>query len=321
VLTGLSVPAWFMHDEIHLPTAADVSDPFQILCLSVQPPDLVTSAFGPFVVQSCASLAELADALNGQVRDATLIDLRQVGGFDRLLQWPGLPRAVLETALVVVGPEPTPAMCLRLLQAGVRDVLASREATPEVLGRVLRLAVERKRMDDSARRAYSIDLTTGLPNHHQLLEHVTHLLALREREPASMALIVLHLDGFRAVEPSLGTEAANVLRRKAAVRLRASLRASDVVASLAPDMFAVLLAWIDADEDADRVARKLLQAVSQQPFSVAGQDVPIGARVGVGQYPAHGKDAQTLLRHAVSQASGDPMGRLLGQAAAANDDH
>jgi diguanylate cyclase (GGDEF)-like protein len=116
----------------------------------------------------------------------------------------------------------------------------------------------------------------------------------------------------------MGTEAANVLRRKAAVRLRASLRASDVVAALGPDMFAVLLAWIDADDDAQHVARKLLAAVSQ-PFQVAGQPVPVGARVGVAKYPAHGKDAQQLLRHAVAQASGGGLGRLLG-AAAANDE-
>ncbi|MFZ5548027.1 MAG: diguanylate cyclase domain-containing protein [Pseudomonadota bacterium] len=295
-----------------------MSDPFQILCLCAQPPDLVTSAFGPFVVHGCASLADVGEQLNLQACDAVLVDLARAGGADALAGWSALPRAVLESAVVVVGPEPTPAMCLRLLQSGVREVISSREATPEILGRVLRLAIERKRQDDAARRAYSIDLTTGLPNHAQLLEHMTHLLALREREPAAMALIVLHLDGFRGAEAALGTEAANVLRRKAAVRLRGSLRASDVVASLGPDMFAVLLAWIDAGDDAEHVARKLHAAVNQ-PFQVAGQPVPVGARLGVAQYPGHGKDAQTLLRHAVGKASAGDLGRL-GRAAAANDE-
>lgn len=296
-----------------------MSDPFHILCLSARAPDLVTSAFGPFVVQDCTKLDDLAGQLHLQAYDAVLFDLKLAGGADKLVHWPGLPRAVLESAVVAVGPEPTLADCMRLLQAGVRDVLSTREATPEVLGRVLRLAIERKRLDDAARRAYSIDLTTGLPNHNQLQEHMTHLLALREREPAAMALIVLHLDGFRSVEASFGAEAANVLRRKAAVRLRSSLRASDVVASLGPDMFAVLLAWLDADDDAEHVARKLLTAVNQ-PFQVAGQDVPVGARLGVSQYPGHGKDAGALLRHAVGQASGGGVGRLLGQGAAANDE-
>jgi diguanylate cyclase (GGDEF)-like protein len=296
-----------------------LSAPLHILCLCAQVPDLVTSAFGPFFVQACARLDELDEQLQLQPRDAVLIDLSLAGGADRVAHWPGLPRAVLEAAVVVIGPEPTPAMCIRLLQAGVRDVLSTREATAEVIGRVLRFAIERKHIDDAARRAYSIDLTTGLPNHNQLQEHMTHLLALREREPAPMALIVLQLDGFRGVEASLGAEAANVLRRKAAVRLRGTLRASDVVASLGPDMFAVLLAWLDAGDDADHVARKL-QAAVNQPFQVAGQAVPVGARLGVSQYPTHGKDAQALMRHAIGQASGGAVSRLRGQAAAANDE-
>jgi diguanylate cyclase (GGDEF)-like protein len=296
-----------------------MKSPLQVLSLTAVVPDLITSGFGPFVMQACNSLDDLAEQLHGQPRDALLIDLRRVGSIDKLAHWTALPRALLDTAVVVVAPEPTWADCQRLVQLGIREVVGSREASDEALGRMLRLAIERKRLDDAARRAYSTDLTTGLPNHSQLLEHMTHLLALREREPAAMALIVLHLDGFRAVEASMGVESANVLRRKAAVRLRASLRASDVVASLGSDMFAVLLAWIDAEDDGERVARKLMQAVVQ-PFQVAGQQVPVSARLGVGQYPAHGRDAQTLLRHAASQVAVGGMGRLLGSAAAANDD-
>jgi diguanylate cyclase (GGDEF)-like protein len=293
--------------------------PFQVVSLCKQQPDLVMSAFGPFILRPCHGLTEVDDQLQQQGFDALLVDLSAVGGTEGLIQWPGLPRAVLETALVVSSREPTPSDCLRLLQLGVRDVINSREASADQIGRVLRLAIERKRLDDTARRAYSIDLTTGLPNHNQLLEHMTHLLALREREPAPMALVVLQLDGFQPVEATLGAEAANVLRRKAAVRLRASLRASDVVASLGRDMFAVLLAWMDTDDDAERVAQKLLNAVNA-PFSVAGQSVPVGARFGLGQYPADGRDAQALLRRAVGQASGHGVGRLIGQAAAANDE-
>ena len=71
-----------------------MSDPFQSLCLCPQPPDLMTSAFGPFVVQGCATLAELGEQLGVQERDAVLIDLALAGGVDKLVHWSGLPRAV-----------------------------------------------------------------------------------------------------------------------------------------------------------------------------------------------------------------------------------
>ncbi|HEX4509151.1 MAG TPA: GGDEF domain-containing protein [Burkholderiaceae bacterium] len=294
-------------------------NPFQVLCLSTSPPDLVTSPFGPFVVQACADLAAMADALHESPSDALLIDCRTPQEADRLMVWPGLAHAAMDCAIVVVAPEPTPAQCLRLLQAGAQDVMARRDLSDELVGRVLRMAIERKRMDANARKALSTDLTTGLPTHSQLLEHMTHLLALREREPAAMALIVLRLEGFRGAETLLGAEAANVLRRKAAVRLRAALRASDVVASLGGDLYAVLLAWIDDQADAEGVARKLLGSL-RQPFNVAGHDLPLSGSAGIGQYPAHGRDAASLLRRAVGQASNGEVGEL-GQErlGAAND--
>src|SRR5439155_25989561 len=127
-------------------------------------------------------------------------------------------------------------------------------------------------------------------------------LALREREPAPMALLALRIEGLAAAQAGFGAEAANVLRRKIAVRLRSGLRASDVVAALDADRFAVLLAWIDDAADGERVAAKLAQSL-QRPLSVAGQDVTVAVGVGVARYPADGRDADLLLRLAASLAA------------------
>ena len=115
--------------------------------------------------------------------------------------------------------------------------------------------------------------------------------------------------GLAATEARLGTEAANVLRRKVAVRLRSGLRASDVVASVGADSFAVLLAWIDDAGDGERVAAKLAQSL-QRSFTVTGQDVAVAVSTGVAQYPQHGKDADSLLRRAMGRAG---EGRALGR--------
>lgn len=295
--------------------------PFQILCLSPSPPDLVTSAYGPFVVYPAADLAHATTQLSERSHDAMLAVLASDAEVDRLVAWTSLAHATMSGAVIVVAPEPRPSVATRLVQLGVQDVIPAREAHPEMLGRVIRLAIERKDLENAARRAYGTDLSTGLPNHAQLLEHMTHLLALREREPASMALIALRHEVQAATGPTIGAEGINVLRRKAAVRLRSSLRASDVVASLGSDMFAVLLAWIDAPDDADGVARKLVQSL-QQPFTVAGHDVKVTVSAGLSLYPAHGHDAHTLLRRAVGQAASGQVGRLpgIGADTAANDD-
>ena len=294
--------------------------PLQIACCGFDAGLVLTDApHGPFALQHMDTL----DALAASDADALLIqatDLAQVAA------WPALEVAALQAALVVVAPTPDPVLMLRLLNSGVQEVLSSIEADPPRLARALAHAITRKRLDIATRRAYATDLSTGLPNHPQLLEHMSHLLALREREPAPMALIVLRVHGLTATETALGSEAAHVLRRKAAVRLRSGLRASDVVASIGVDVFAVLLAWIDAPGDAERVASKLAQALAR-PFSVAGREQGLGVAAGLANYPEHGKDAESLLRRALAQAAqmatvGGPVAATAadrGPTAAAND--
>ncbi|MDH4393629.1 MAG: diguanylate cyclase [Aquabacterium sp.] len=300
-------------------------DPIQLLHLGAAVPDLSTSAYGPFVVHDVPSFDEAAIALDSQHYDAIVLHQPLPDGLRQLAAWPGLARAVLDAAVLVVAPEPATGEALRLVKLGVQDVLPPQDAHPAALARALRLAVERKRLERTARKAYATDLATGLPNHAQLMEHINHLLALREREPAAMALLALRIEGLAVTEARLGTEAANVLRRKVAVRLRSGLRASDVVASLGVDSFAVLLAWIDDAGDGERVAMKLAQSL-KRPFTVAGQDVAVAVRAGVAQYPQHGNDADSLLRRALGQAgNGTAIGRSglgphAGGKSAANDD-
>jgi len=305
-------------------------DPLRILVVGATAPDLSTSPWGPFVVAHCATLAEAARALQEESREALLLQLADPAELPRLAQWAPLSHAVLDAAVVVVAPEPPPAQALQLLHLGVQDVLSHHEAQSAVLARALRLAVERMRIDRVARKAFATDLATGLPNHAQLLEHLTHLFALREREPAPMALLALRIEGLAQTELSMGAEAANVLRRKVAVRLRAGLRASDVVAAIGVDTFAVLLAWIDAATDGQRVASKLAASL-QRPFGIAGHEQSVAVSLGLGLYPDHGREPDALLRRALAQASsaaavtgaagaGGRRALQRGTSAAANDE-
>lgn len=271
----------------------------RILYVATQAPALAsTPRWGSFTLQRCATLAELSQRLAEQRPDAIVVQPQDAA---ELVAWPALSQAVLDCALVVLL-DTDADTALPLLQLGVQDLLPPAAADGETLARVLRLAVERKRQDVLARKAFATDLATGLPNHTQLLEHMTHLLALREREPAPMALIVLRVEGLQRTADTLGLEAANVLRRKVAVRLRSKLRASDVVASIGSDAFAVLLAWIDAPRDGELVTVKMAESLAQ-PFNVTGRKLTLAVSAGLASYPAHGKDADALLRRALAQAS------------------
>ncbi len=301
--------------------------PLHVLWLGDSPPELPDNGYGPFMLQASPTMDDAAQALANGPYDAVVLTLTGSDGARKLLDWQALSHAVLDAAVLVLAAQASAEHAVTLMQRGVQDLVTADEVDLATLSRMLRLAVERKRIESAARKAYAIDLSTGLPNHAQLLEHMTHLLALREREPAPMALLVLRIEGLATTEAALGAEAANILRRKVAVRLRAGLRASDVVASIGTDAFAVLLAWIDAPAAGQRVAAKLVQSL-QKSFNVAGQERAVAVSAGVSQYPEHGRQADELLRRAIGQASGTvAVGRAgfaahveRGPGSAANDE-
>jgi diguanylate cyclase (GGDEF)-like protein len=275
------------------------------------------AAFGTFEVASCSASDVWQRMAEGPV-DVLVVP-----------SWcDGWSRCASEVAVVVVAEAAAPDECLRWWRSGAQDVVGAAEVGAADWPRRLRAAHERQRVRAATRQAFATDVHTGLPHVGQLIEHMSHLLALREREPAPMALLVLRIEGLATTMARLGAEAAGALRRKIAVRLRAGVRASDVVASVGDDSFAVLLSQIDTAGDADRVGRKLLTALGET-FTVGGQEVAVSTALGIAATPADGTQPAELLRRASGlAASAQAVGRdgyanraeRGGPASAANDD-
>ncbi|MDH3209694.1 MAG: diguanylate cyclase [Burkholderiaceae bacterium] len=265
---------------------------------------LERTRYGTFTANVCPGLAQATEMLAGRRYDAVVFFLDGQDA-EHLLMSPALSLALLDAAVIAVLPACGTELALRLVQIGVQDVLdapGSQADAQTQLARCLRLAIERRRIEHEVRTAYATDLHTGLPNRQQLIEHMSLLIALRGREPAPMALLVLRIEGFDTTEAKLGRESANVLRRKVAVRLRSAVRSSDVVAALGSSAFALLLASTEGPLDANHVAKKLLTAL-HDPYVVAGQEVGVAASIGVAVYPDDGADVGLLMRKAAGAAA------------------
>lgn len=139
-----------------------------------------------------------------------------------------------------------------------------------------------------------------------------------------VCLLMLDLDRFKAVNDQLGHAAGDALLRHAAARLAGAVRAGDLVARLGGDEFALLLAApIDA-RAARRLARRLVDLLSQ-PYAIDGRLAHVGASVGAALAGEEGQAADALLAQAdmalyAAKAAGRGCARLFGQAMRAATD-
>jgi predicted signal transduction protein with EAL and GGDEF domain len=99
------------------------------------------------------------------------------------------------------------------------------------------------------------------------------------------------------VNDTCGHHTGDLLLQQIALRLEGLLRSSDTVARLGGDEFAILPGLGIGGEDGARTAQKVLR-VMEQPFMIDGRVLRISASIGIALFPAHGRDASSLMRHA-----------------------
>jgi diguanylate cyclase (GGDEF)-like protein/hemerythrin-like metal-binding protein/PAS domain S-box-containing protein len=156
----------------------------------------------------------------------------------------------------------------------------------------------RKAAEEEIKQLAFYDPLTQLPNRRLLQERLKHSIEVERRDGKQLALLMLDLDRFKAVNDSLGHLAGDELLQQVAIRISARLRDVDMVARLGGDEFVVLLEDIAHAEDAARVASEIILVLSK-PFQLAqSSDVQIGVSIGISLYPEHGANYETLMDHA-----------------------
>ena len=140
------------------------------------------------------------------------------------------------------------------------------------------------------------DALTGLPNRAVLEQMMEAAVAGLEKDGA-FAVLFIDLDHFKAVNETLGFPAGDQALREVADRLSGCLRRSETAARLGADEFAVIASGLRRPEDAAEVARRVSEAISA-PYAIHGQEILIGACIGIVMAPTDGAGTDTLLRKA-----------------------
>ena len=153
----------------------------------------------------------------------------------------------------------------------------------------------RKLDERRIRHLASHDALTGLPNRTAFSELLNAARETARRHARSLAVMFVDLDRFKVINDTLGHEVGDQVLCEAALRLRHTLRASDVVARLGGDEFVVMVPELANSAHAEAAARKVLAALVR-PMLVGGRELTLTASIGISLYPEDGEDEQTLMK-------------------------
>ena len=128
-----------------------------------------------------------------------------------------------------------------------------------------------------------LDDLTGVGNRRHLLQRLTEECAKSERSGEVFALLVIDLDGFKAINDTHGHAAGDACLRHFTLMAQTRLRPGDMLARTGGDEFCIVLPNSTLREGA-MIARRVLDACRDDAETCVGADVPIAASIGVAQW-------------------------------------
>jgi predicted signal transduction protein with EAL and GGDEF domain/DNA-binding response OmpR family regulator len=174
---------------------------------------------------------------------------------------------------------------------------------------------DRREAEEHIRHLANFDALTGLPNRRQLVWRMERAIEHARRLGHQCAFLLIDLDRFKIINDTLGHAAGDELLMEVALRLRACVRHSEhalegaleavgsrahrsleAVGRLGGDEFIALLPEVGDDDDAKRVASRILE-VMRDPVLVGGQECFVTASVGIAIFPRDGATVADLMRN------------------------
>jgi len=156
---------------------------------------------------------------------------------------------------------------------------------------------ERRRLEDELAHQAFRDSLTGLANRALFQDRLTQALARVARSHEPIGVLMLDLDGFKAINDTMGHDAGDEVLVEVAARLGTCVRPGDTVARRGGDEFTVLLENMEDPSVIELVAARVAEHV-RKPFSLHGHELHVTTSIGMALSSDESQSAQKLLRNA-----------------------
>lgn len=156
---------------------------------------------------------------------------------------------------------------------------------------------ERKKSEETIKHMAYHDTLTGLPNRRMFNEELVQILEEAKMKNQKAAVLFIDMDGFKAINDTLGHAAGDLALKAITERLSGSIRGNDKVFRMGGDEFTVLLPKIRHTEDTVKVANRIMNLFID-PINIEGHQVQLTTSIGISIYPDDGTCAESLLINA-----------------------
>lgn len=157
---------------------------------------------------------------------------------------------------------------------------------------------EREKSREKIQHAAHHDILTGLANRTQFNHYVEKLPKLTQEADEHHMLMLIDLDYFKDVNDHYGHGAGDTVLKNVALRLKSSVRETDLVCRFGGDEFAILLiGGHNLYQVAQEMAERIVNSISQ-PFDIGGKEIHIGVSIGVSWIDEEDKELNEALKRA-----------------------
>ena len=185
----------------------------------------------------------------------------------------------------------------QLLRSGAIDIIPLKDLSPALLERSIRYAIRHKADELRLLKLAHHDPLTGLSNRLAFKSITKGLMAQSRRSGDLLALMVVDLDNFKAVNDNHGHDAGDCTLIEAANLIQKAIRETDFIARLGGDEFAIVGTQLKSPNDAATLARHIIERCNISQGS-APSNIEVSCSIGVSIFPNDGEEFNGLLKHA-----------------------
>jgi diguanylate cyclase (GGDEF)-like protein len=258
-----------------------------------------------YEIKGTDCVAKALALIDEEVFDIILLDyhMPEINGIEMIIEIRSRPN-LGNTAIIVISAAEDISIALDCIEAGAQDFIPKSDISHIKLSQALLHSKKRFEMEQRMQESYlalknmaETDQLTGLHNRHYFDETLNFMIANCERLKLSVGMLILDLDDFKHINDSLGHHAGDILLIDLVARVKKCLRINDGFARLGGDEFAITLANINAVEEVNMIATRILQSF-QQPFLIDDQRMDCTVSIGAALYPNDTNSHVQLMKYA-----------------------